>query len=267
MTRLLFLGAGNIGKAILSRLGDTGLAGKLEISVCDPYFNNSDLPETTIIAAVYPTLEAAKIDGTFDVVIVAIAPELFGKLAHLLKLVTTRQSLVISVMPGISVDALRHNHEYAVVRTMPNIGAKLGHSATGCYAGPYVSESARTLATRLLQTIGSVYWVKDESHLHAVTAVSGCGPAYFFAFTEALAKAGSALGLPEDLAMDLAIDTLHSASESLRDERNPARLREEVTSPRGITAAALDLFNETNGLEALINRATKAANDRSTELD
>ncbi|RCK36329.1 hypothetical protein TH19_13750 [Thalassospira profundimaris] len=264
---MLFLGAGDIGKAMISRLTETGMAGKIEISVCDPYFNNTDIQTTSEITAIYPTLEAAQLNGAYDVIVIAIAPELFGKLAHLMKLVTTRQSLVISVMPGINVETLRHNHAYSVVRAMPNIGAKSGHSATGCYAGPYVTEAGRAIATRLLQTIGSVYWVKEESHLHAVTAISGCGPAYFFAFTEALAKAGISLGLPDDLALDLAIDTLHSASASLHADRSPARLRDEVTTPRGVTAAALKLFGEENNLETLVRRATKAANDRSTDLE
>ncbi|WOI10534.1 MULTISPECIES: pyrroline-5-carboxylate reductase [Thalassospira] len=265
MTRLLFIGAGRMGSAIISRLITSGDM-KLDISICDPYFSRGTNPALDKVSAIYPTLEAAEIDGPFDVIVLAIKPQLFGKLAHLLKLVTTQHSLVISVMAGIAVDAIRHTHDYSVVRTMPNIGAAHGHSATACFAGPYVTEAGRTLATRIMEKIGSVYWVKDEELLHAVTAVSGSGPAYFFAFVEALANAGKDLGLSPELAKNLAIDTLQSASASLQQMRDPSLLRDAVTSPSGTTAAALAAFSSNNDLSNLVSRATRAANARSIEL-
>ena len=129
------------------------------------------------------------------------------------------------------------------------------------------SAAQRDLAHRLLAATGSVEWIADEALMDAVTAVSGSGPAYVFLLAEALAQAGAAAGLPAPLAQKLARETVAGAGELLhRSDLDAATLRQNVTSPGGTTAAALDVLMADDGLAALLRRAVAAATRRSREL-
>jgi pyrroline-5-carboxylate reductase len=143
--------------------------------------------------------------------------------------------------------------------------------ATGLYAGHAVSAEDRQVAQQLLSATGMVLWVADEAQMHAVTAVSGSGPAYFFYWMESMIAAGQALGLDEKTARDLTLQTaLGAAQMAITSGDSPARLRQNVTSPNGTTQAALDSM-AAHHLPQLIEQALKAAADRSvtlsTELD
>src|SRR5581483_10223980 len=155
----------------------------------------------------------------------------------------------------------------AVVRAMPNLPASIGRGITVAVANRHVSKRQRELAGDLLAATGSVEWVEDEKLMDAVTAVSGSGPAYVFLLAEELAKAGAAAGLPAELAMKLARETVSSSGELLRrSPLDPAKLRENVTSPGGTTAAALEILMGKEGLESLMKRAVAAATKRSRDL-
>jgi pyrroline-5-carboxylate reductase len=150
---------------------------------------------------------------------------------------------------------------------MPNTPASIGRGITVAVANKRVSDAQRLLAHKLLGAIGTVEWVDDESLLDAVTAVSGSGPAYVFLLAETLARAGSAAGLPGDLATRLARATVAGAGELLhRSQVEPGTLRENVTSAGGTTAAALDVLMGPRGLEPLMKKAVAAATKRSREL-
>jgi pyrroline-5-carboxylate reductase len=130
-----------------------------------------------------------------------------------------------------------------------------------------VSPETRSLATSLLEAVGKVEWVADESLLDAVTALSGSGPAYVFLLIEALAAAGAKAGLPADLALRLARETLFGAAALAEESSDSAeQLRRNVTSPNGTTAAALGVLMAEDGLQALLERAVGAATQRSREL-
>jgi pyrroline-5-carboxylate reductase len=119
----------------------------------------------------------------------------------------------------------------------------------------------------LLEAVGEVVWIDDESLLDAVTAVSGSGPAYVFLLAECLAEAGRAAGLDAELARHLARATVEGAGELLRrSDLSPAELREKVTSPKGTTAAALEVLMGKDGMQELLTRAVAAATKRSREL-
>jgi pyrroline-5-carboxylate reductase len=155
----------------------------------------------------------------------------------------------------------------AIVRAMPNLPASIGRGVTVAVANDRVTEAQRALAHEVLGATGAVEWVADESLLDAVTAVSGSGPAYVFLLTESLAKAGEAAGLPRDLAERLARATVEGAGELLhRTSEDPATLRQNVTSPGGTTAAALEVLMGAQGLDPLMRRAIAAATRRSREL-
>jgi pyrroline-5-carboxylate reductase len=157
-------------------------------------------------------------------------------------------------------------HAGALVRAMPNTPAAIGRGIT--VAVPrHVSEAQRDLADRLLVATGTVEWVADEALMDAVTAVSGSGPAYVFLLAEAMAQAGIAVGLPQPLAEKLARETVAGAGELLhRSALSAATLRENVTSPGGTTAAALDVLMHADGLQPLLKKAVAAATERSRKL-
>ena len=126
----------------------------------------------------------------------------------------------------------------------------------------------RRWTERLLRAVGAFHWLDDEAAIDAVTAISGGGPAYVFALTEALAAAAETLGLPAELAMSLARGTVEGAGELMRREPDtaPSVLRRNVTSPGGTTAAALAVLQGKDGLESLMARAAAAARARAAEM-
>lgn len=199
-----------------------------------------------------------------DVVVLAVKPQglrdVAGELAHVLGPSQT----VISVAAGIPGAALAQwlshaGQTPALIRAMPNTPALLGAGATGLVAINNVPETGRAAATALFETAGHVEWVDDEQALDAVIAVSGSGPAYFFAFIEALADHGARLGLAPDVAQRLAVATANGAARMATETGTPvATLRQRVTSPGGTTAEALRAFSD-GGLDALVARAMDAA--------
>jgi pyrroline-5-carboxylate reductase len=155
----------------------------------------------------------------------------------------------------------------AIVRAMPNTPAAIRRGITVACGNELVDESRRAACTELLEAVGTVAWIEDESLMDAVTAVSGSGPAYVFLLAECLIAAGIDAGLPAELAHQLALETVAGAGELLyRSAETPDILRQHVTSPGGTTAAALDVLMGSNGLEKLVTSAVRAATKRSREL-
>jgi pyrroline-5-carboxylate reductase len=154
----------------------------------------------------------------------------------------------------------------AIVRTMPNTPALVQSGATALYANPAVSEEQRNLAESIMRAVGLALWVDDESMMDAVTALSGSGPAYFFLLMEALTSAGSRLGLPEDTARLLTLQTAFGAAKmALESAEDAAQLRRRVTSPGGTTERAIGEFQK-NNFEGIVLQALQAAASRSREL-
>jgi pyrroline-5-carboxylate reductase len=174
---------------------------------------------------------------------------------------------VVSIMAGTTIASIEAICGGAVVRAMPNTPAAIGRGITVAVAARNVSAAQRAVADALLRAIGSVEWVDDEKLMDAVTAVSGSGPAYIFLLAEELARAGVEAGLPEGLATRLARETVAGSGELLhRSELASATLRQNVTSPGGTTAAALEVLMGPDGLQSLLTRAVAAATRRSKEL-
>jgi len=156
----------------------------------------------------------------------------------------------------------------AIVRSMPNTPGAIGRGITVACPNTAVTPPARALCDRLLQAVGAVSWLEDEGLMDAVTAVSGSGPAYVFLLVESLRDAGIAAGLPAELADRLARHTVAGAGALvLESGEEPGRLREQVTSPGGTTAAALDVLRDpAGGLPPLLRAAVAAAAQRSRDL-
>jgi pyrroline-5-carboxylate reductase len=243
------------------------LAGGLDakrVVVIEPQLS----PEITALAARGIRLNpAAKDTGEVDTLVVAVKPQSFREAGATFRPFIGASTLVVSIMAGTPIATLEAVCGGSVVRAMPNTPAAIGRGITVAVAAKSVSAAQRAIADALLRATGSVEWVDKESLMDAVTAVSGSGPAYVFLLAEELARAGVAAGLPAELAGKLARETVAGSGELLhRSELTPATLRQNVTSPGGTTAAALDVLMGPNGLQPLLTRAVAAATQRSKDL-
>jgi pyrroline-5-carboxylate reductase len=256
-------GAGKMGGAML-----TGwLAGGLDASrvvVIEPMPSD----EMKALSAKGIRLNpSAKDTGTVETLVVAVKPQSFREAGVALKPFAGPNTLVVSIMAGATIASISEICGGAVVRAMPNTPAAIGRGITVAVAAKNVSTAQRAVADALLRAIGAVEWVDDETLMDAVTAVSGSGPAYVFLLAEELARAGVEAGLPAELATRLARETVAGSGELLRrSEASSATLRQNVTSPGGTTAAALDVLMGTDGMQQLMIRAIAAATKRSREL-
>jgi pyrroline-5-carboxylate reductase len=258
---VLLIGCGRMGGALLKGWRDSRLIA--DAAVVDPASPilpdgvawgaslddiSGDLPDTILLAVKPQMMEAA---------LIPLRPRLPGG------------ALVISIAAGTSIAWLsqRLGRDARIVRTMPNTPAAIGRGVTVCCAGPGVDAAARTATDRLMSAVGETAWIDDEQMMHAVTALSGSGPAYVFLLIEALTDAAIAAGLPADLAARLARATVSGSGELVRVSADaPAKLRADVTSPGGTTRAALDVLMAEDGLARLMRAAVAAAAARSREL-
>jgi pyrroline-5-carboxylate reductase len=175
----------------------------------------------------------------------------------------------LSIAAGITIRRLQEllGSGQAVIRAMPNLPASIGKGISVAITNKQISAGQRTLADRLLKTIGETAWVEDEKLIDAVTALSGSGPAYVFALCEAMAKAGESLGLPKDLAARLARTTVIGSGTLLEQSSETAEaLRRAVTSPGGTTEAALKHLLAAGGLQDLMLKAMTTAAERAKDL-
>ena len=210
---------------------------------------------------------SAKDIGKVDTLVVAVKPQSFREAGAALKPFVGASTLAVSIMAGTTIATIGQVCGGVVVRAMPNTPAAIGRGITVAVAARNVSAAQRMTADALLRATGSVEWIDDESLMDAVTAVSGSGPAYIFLLAEELARAGVEAGLPEELATRLARETVAGSGELLhRSELASATLRQNVTSPGGTTAAALDVLMAKDGLQPLMIRAIAAATKRSKDL-
>jgi len=262
---LLLLGAGNMGGAMLNGWLGLGLDAA-QVVALDP------APSPAITGMAEQGLRLNPRPGdvpTADVVVVAVKPQGAAEALKALQPYVGPQTLVISIMAGKTLSFLEAAFASgtAIVRSMPNTPAAVGRGITVAVPNTRVSQAQRDLADRLLAAIGSVAWVDDESLMDAVTAVSGSGPAYVFLLAESLARAGIAAGLPAELAVQLARETVAGSGELLhRSPLDAETLRRNVTSPGGTTAAALGVLMAPEGLDPLLREAVDAATRRSREL-
>ncbi len=258
---LVLAGAGKMGGAMLTGWLAQGLDPK-RVIVIDPYLSGDIRTLEPKGVRLNPPLPEPA-----STLVVALKPQMFHEAAATLKDYSSSQTLVVSIMAGITIASLENVVGGSVVRAMPNTPAAIGRGITVAVAAKTVSADQRATADALLRATGSVEWVDDEALMDAVTAVSGSGPAYVFLLAEELAKAGIAAGLPPHLATRLARETVSGSGELLhRSELESAVLRQNVTSPGGTTAAALNVLMGEGGLQTLMTKAVAAATARSKEL-
>ena len=256
-------GAGKMGGAMLTGWLAQGLAPK-KIVVIEPHPSDDISALAAKGIRLNPSLQDV---GVVATLVVALKPQSFREAGPGLKPFAGPATLVVSIMAGTTIASIEQVCGGSVVRAMPNTPAAIGRGITVAVAANNVRAEQRAVADALLRATGSVEWVDDESLMDAVTAVSGSGPAYIFLLAEELARAGVEAGLPPDLATKLARETVAGSGELLhRSELSSATLRQNVTSPGGTTAAALEVLMGQDGMQSLLTRAVAAATRRSREL-
>ena len=260
---IVLAGAGKMGGAMLSGWLAQGLDAKAVV-VIEP----QPAAEISALKTRGVRLNPSPGDtGKAATLVVALKPQTFREAGAMLKSFAGPSTLVVSIMAGATIASIAQVCGGSVVRAMPNTPAAIGRGITVAVAASNVSASQRAVADALLRATGSVEWIDDENLMDAVTAVSGSGPAYIFLLAEELARAGIEAGLPPELATKLARQTVAGSGELLhRSELASATLRQNVTSPGGTTAAALEVLMGPDGLQQLMIRAVAAATRRSREL-
>jgi pyrroline-5-carboxylate reductase len=263
---LVLLGAGKMGGAMMEGWIKAGLSPN-KIIALDP----APPPEVLALIAKHGVLHNPPTDRVknVEVVLAAVKPQIMDDVLNSLAYLKAQRPLVLSIAAGktIASFAKHFGEDAAIIRTIPNTPAAIGRGITAMAANAHVSPKQMALAESLLSAIGEVVRVADESQIDAATAVSGSGPAYVFLLTECLAAAGVAQGLAPDIAMKLARATVAGSGELMRlSGTDAATLRQNVTSPKGTTYAALQVFMTDDGLQPLVSRAVDAATKRSREL-
>ena len=261
-----FIGGGNMASSLMSGLIASGHSAQ-HLWVSD--INPDTLKALAENLNVNTSANNNEIINAVDVVVLAVKPQVLSSVAKsVASLIQKKKSLVVSIAAGIDQNSLSQwlGADTPIVRCMPNTPALVLTGATALHANTQVTPEQHDLAENIMRSVGIALWVKDESELDAVTAVSGSGPAYYFLLMEAMEKAALELGLNEVTARLLVQQTaLGAAKIALESSESPEELRKRVTSPGGTTQRAIETF-EQGGFSELVLKALHAARDRSIEM-
>jgi pyrroline-5-carboxylate reductase len=265
---LLLVGAGKMGGAMLDGWIRRGVDPR-QTTVIDPFLD-ADRRAALTRAGVAYSAKAEHVRGEpFKVLVLAVKPQSIPEVLPAIAPLALADTVIISIAAGVRLATLQvpFGPAQPIVRAMPNTPAQIGQGMSVAVPNSQVSARQREVVEGLLAAVGKVAWIDDEELIDAVTAVSGSGPAYVFLLAECLAEAARQAGLPAELADLLGRQTVAGAGALLADSPlSPATLRQNVTSPKGTTAAALSVLMAEDGLQPLIHRAVEAARKRSTEL-
>lgn len=266
--QVVLVGCGNMGFAMLSGWLSSGKLKPGGVTVVEPNASLRDRAEGLGVA-VLPDAAGLGQDINVRLVIFAVKPQVMRDVVPAYRRFVSSGAAFVSVAAGTGVKVFEEilGPDAAILRCMPNTPAAIGKGMMVTYANANVTAAQEAFIVDLLSASGKVASIYDESLMDAVTAVSGSGPAYVFHFIECLTAAGEAAGLPADVAKLLAMQTVHGAGAlAAASDDPPGRLREQVTSPNGTTAAALDVLMGDDRLKRLVSEAVEAARKRSIEL-
>ena len=264
-SRITFIGCGNMGRSLIGGL----IANGQSVNSITGTDINAEQRQTAAsqfnIEVLEDNRQAIK---DADIVVLAVKPQ---SMQETLQAITAdlaqEKPLLISIAAGIQLSHLEQwaGEELAIVRSMPNTPALIQSGATALCANQFTSDTQRDLAEAIMRSVGLVLWLDDETLMDAVTALSGSGPAYYFLIMEVMEKAATQLGLSQEHARILTLQTAFGAAKmALESNHDAASLRKQVTSPGGTTEQALNVLMN-GGIEDLFADALKAAQKRSTE--
>ncbi len=261
----LLVGAGRMGGAMLSGWIADGVDPSALV-VCDP----GPAAEMLEMLSKHGVRHVTEVSADLKpaIVLIAVKPQMMDAVLPGLAPAICPDTLVLSVAAGTPISRFQKEFgDIAVARAMPNTPAMVGRGITAVFPNERVSAEQKDTVTKLLSAVGNVVWLDTEDQIDLVTAVSGSGPAYVFWLAECLAEAGRVAGLPEALAKELAEATVCGAGELMHQSSDtPSVLRQNVTSPNGTTAAALEVLMAPDGIQPVLTKAVAAAARRAREL-
>ncbi len=264
-TRLTFVGAGNMGEALIRGLLNAELIDSGSITVSDKRPDRLGWMAEKYNIKTAPT-NCEAVQGA-DIVVLAVKPQIFDKVLSDIKDSIPENTLIVSIAAGVGIEIIESllGGKCRVIRAMPNTPAIVDAGATAISAGTHASEKDLEQAQLIFSAVGYVT-VVEENLLDAVTGLSGSGPAYVFMIIEALGDAGVRVGLPRYEAQALAAQTvLGSAKLLIETGEHPGVLKDRVTSPGGTAIAGLHTL-EAGGLRTTLINAVVSASERSREL-
>lgn len=266
MKKVAFIGAGNMSKAIILGLINQGFSAK-NIMVSNPSAGKREaLARELGVLQTADNIEAANFS---DNIVLSVKPHFIKDVCQQIEnAIDISNKCFISLAAGITIAQIHTalNTPAPVVRCMPNTPAQVGLGMTGAFASSEVSELQKQDANVLIQSVGKVEWLDTEARIDDLLAVSASGPAYFFAFMEAMQQQAVVFGFSEQVARELVQQTALGAAQMVADnDVSIATLRENVTSKGGTTQAALKAFRD-GALPDLVSKAMKAAKARSIEI-
>ena len=260
-----FIGAGNMAYALIKGLLNNGFDAS-QINISDPNEELLRNRESELKVSTYS--DNASLLSNSDVIFFAVKPQVLSSVCLELKGIVKSKHLFVSIVAGIRSSDINRwlGGNFSLIRTMPNTPALFQSGVTGLFANELVDNEQKSLVSSILSSVGECFWVNEEKLIDAITAISGSGPAYFFLLMESMKQAGIALGLDEEIANSLSIQTAYGASLMANKTGKDSRtLRAEVTSPNGTTQSAIESFQDQN-FEGIVANATRAAYDRAREL-
>jgi pyrroline-5-carboxylate reductase len=264
--KLAFIGGGNMARSLIGGLIANGMSAE-NIHVADMQVATLETLTNRYPVTTFSSNQQA-IEGV-DVVILAVKPQQLQDVVRELSADWQPDQLMISIAAGIRIEDINRwlgKSQSSIVRAMPNTPALVEAGATALFANEHVTHQQHELAESILRACGLAIWLQDEKHMDAVTALSGSGPAYFFLVMEAMEKAAIELGLPQETARLLCLETAFGAAKMALESGEPAStLRKQVTSPGGTTERAIHEL-EDGGLHGLFENALVAAALRAREL-
>jgi pyrroline-5-carboxylate reductase len=265
--KIAFIGPGAMAEAMIHGLIRREVAGADALLAAGPRKDRLDQLQAAYGVLGYLENQAAASQA--DVVVLSVKPQRMDRVLSGLKGAVQPSALVLSIVAGASIDKISRGLGHSlVVRSMPNTPAQIGEGITVWTASSGVSQDQMAMTRGILGALGEEIYVEEETYLDMATALSGTGPAYVFLFMEAMVDAGVHLGFPRRIAEQLVAQTVRGSVDYYTKRDDPvhlARLRNEVTSPGGTSAAAL-YYLEKAGFRTAISRAIWAAYERSMEL-
>lgn len=266
--KILLIGCGKMGGALLKGWLDKNISAPENFYVVDPGFAaHKDQYHAGVQSVEYDDLMKQNID--FDAIVFAIKPQMAADILPQYSSFVSEKTIFISIMAGVSIENMKLllDDKARIIRTMPNIAAAIHKGVSVLYTDDDLTNEQAHLAYDLLKAVGDATWIHDEEKLHLITALSGSGPAYFYAMVESLIHKAEELGLEPSLAENLAVNTFIGSAELLaQSDNSPTDLRIQVTSPGGTTEAALHVLLDNRDLSILMKKALEAAANRSKEL-
>jgi len=260
-----FIGGGNMAEALIAGLTKAGHpAGRIVV-------NDLQAARLEYLRERYGITtekDAAALAAMADMLVLAVKPQHMRQAVSAVEGHLNPAATLVSIAAGIAVASIKQwlDAPASVVRVMPNTPCLLGAGMSVLYADSRVTDAHRQRAEYVLAATGETAWVEDEQQMHAVTAISGSGPAYFFLLAEIMQGTATALGLDEALAAKLVRQTALGAGRMMADSGiDVPTLRQQVTSPGGTTHAAIDCMHDC-GLADAVRKGVQAAAQRSREL-